>query len=170
MRRVESRRQVDQGDRSEGGAVMKDLTVVLQHQPGSLAELGELLADADLNIAGICGFVQGDTGVLHVLAEDTPAARRMLEDAGLDVRSEREVLVFDLEDRPGMLALLARRAAETGVNLDLVYLATNTRLVVGASDVAALLTKRYELADAVEQPPQPRGLRGLLRRVRPAPA
>lgn len=31
--------------------------------------------------------------------EDTAAARRALEEAGFEVRGERDVLVFDIEDR-----------------------------------------------------------------------
>ena len=49
----------------------------------------------------------------------------------------REVVVTDVEDRPGELGRLMRRVADAGVNVDLVYLATNTRLVVGAADLDA---------------------------------
>jgi hypothetical protein len=46
--------------------------------------------------------------------------------------------VVEVEDRPGVLADLARKVARAGVNLDLVYLATQNRIVFGADDPAAL--------------------------------
>jgi hypothetical protein len=48
------------------------------------------------------------------------------------ITSEREVVVVDADDRPGVLADLARKVAEAGVNLDLLYLATKTRIVFGS--------------------------------------
>ena len=56
----------------------------------------------------------------------------------LAVSREREVVVIDVEDRPGVLADLTRKIAKAGVNLDLVYVATRNRVVFGAPDVSAL--------------------------------
>jgi ACT domain len=39
--------------------------------------------------------------------------------------------VVDVEDRPGVLADLARKVASAGVNLDLVYVATQNRMSSG---------------------------------------
>jgi hypothetical protein len=54
------------------------------------------------------------------------------------VSREREVVVVDVEDRPGVLADLTRKVANAGVDLDLVYVATRDRLVFGAEDLAGL--------------------------------
>jgi hypothetical protein len=43
--------------------------------------------------------------------------------------------VTEVEDRPGAAGELLRRIADAGVNLELVYLATGTRLVIGADDL-----------------------------------
>jgi len=112
-----------------------DLTVILEDRPGTLADVGEALEKAGINIEGLCGFPSEGKGVLHLLVEDGPTARRALEEAGLQVHSERQVLILDVEDRPGEFGSICRRIANAGVNIDLVYLATNTRLVVGADDL-----------------------------------
>lgn len=113
-----------------------DLTVVVEDRPGVLAELGEALGQAGVNLSGGCAAVDGDEGVIHLLIEDdVEQARRAIEDAGLTVRDEREVLVVDVQDQPGTLGSYARKFAQAGVNLDLFYLATRTRLVFGAADV-----------------------------------
>jgi hypothetical protein len=67
--------------------------------------------------------------------EDASAARRALEEIGIEVRRERQVLVLEIEDRPGALGEVSRRMANAGVNADLVYLATGTRLVLGVDDI-----------------------------------
>jgi hypothetical protein len=116
----------------------KDLTIELEDRPGVLAELGEALGGAGVNIEGFCGYTSEGKGILHLLVDDAGAARAALEAAGMDVQGEREVLVVDIEDRPGALGVIARRISNGGVNLDLAYLATNTRLVLGAEDLEAV--------------------------------
>jgi len=66
------------------------------------------------------------------------AAKHALAISHLAVSREREVVVVDVEDRPGVLADLTRRIARAGVDLDLVYVATRNRVVFGAPDLDAL--------------------------------
>jgi hypothetical protein len=59
-----------------------------------------------------------------------------LDEAGLEVSDERDVLVIDLEDRPGSLGEVARRLADAGVNVDLMYATwPGIRVVIGADDL-----------------------------------
>lgn len=113
----------------------KDLTVVLENRPGTLAELGEALGNAGINVDGMCGFPCEGRGVIHILVEDASAARLALEDADLGVDAERDVLLYEAEDRPGMLGETTRKLADAGVNVDLIYKATQTKLVIGADDL-----------------------------------
>ncbi len=113
----------------------KDLTVILEDRPGTLADVGEALGKAGINIEGCCGFSREGKGVMHILVEDAAAARRELQQVGLEVRGEREVLVSKVEDRPGVIGDVTRRISKAGVNIDLIYMATNTRLVIGADDL-----------------------------------
>lgn len=112
-----------------------DLTVVVEDRPGRLADVGEALGRAGVNIEGIAATTGGGQGTIHLLVEDAAAARQALEQAGIPVQSSREVLVVEVVDRPGALGELARRIADAGVNIDLAYLATRTRLVLGSPDL-----------------------------------
>jgi hypothetical protein len=116
----------------------KDLTVTLEDRPGILAELGEALGGAGVNIEGFCGYASAGRGILHLLVEDAAAARSALAAAGIDVEQEQDVLIVDIEDRPGALGVLARRISDAGVSLSVAYLATNTRVVLGADDLESL--------------------------------
>jgi hypothetical protein len=48
------------------------------------------------------------------------------------------VVITEIEDRPGELGRLARRVADAGVNIELEYLTTRSRVVLGAEDLEAL--------------------------------
>ena len=113
----------------------KDLTVILEDRPGTLADMGEALGKAGINIDGWCGVPSEGRGVIHILVDDSSGARSALEGAGIEVAEERDVLVLDVEDRPGAFGEIARKISSAGVNIDFGYLATNTRLVLGAGDV-----------------------------------
>jgi len=115
--------------------VAKDLTVLLDNRPGALADLGEALGEAGINLDAMCGFPCEGKAVIHILVEDAGKARSGLENAGFTVESEREVLLFEAEDRPGMLGETMRKLADAGVNVDLLYKATQTKLVIGADDL-----------------------------------
>jgi hypothetical protein len=114
-----------------------DITLELENRPGRLAALGEAAGQKGINIEGICGFPCGDVAELHILVEDVATASDAFAVAGFEPTHEREVLVIDIEDRPGELGRLAGRLADAGINIDLLYLATNTRAVVGVDDVQA---------------------------------
>jgi hypothetical protein len=118
---------------------MKDLTVILNDKPGTLADAFEALGQAGVNVAGACGFPTAGEGILHVLVEDVDAARRAVEAAGLVVRDERDVVILNpLPNQAGTGGALLRRIANQGVNVDLAYLTEDGRVVLSGGDVPAL--------------------------------
>jgi hypothetical protein len=112
-----------------------DLTVILQDRPGTLADMGEALGNAGINIVGTAGFPCEGKGVIHILVEDAAAARKALEEKGFEVSSDRPVLVLDIEDKPGELGDISRRIANAGVNIDLLYVTASKSLVLGVDDM-----------------------------------
>jgi hypothetical protein len=124
--------------------VAKDLTVVFQgDRPGTLAKATEAIAKAGINLDGYAEV----EGTFHALTGDAVGTRRALEGAGFQVGGEREVLVMDAEDRPGVAAGIFRRIADADVNVDFSYVATNNRMVIGAANVKKL-TELFAVADA----------------------
>ena len=115
--------------------MVKDLTVILQDRPGTLADMGEILGKAGINIEGICAATYKGEGAIHILVEDSAGARQALKAKGIEVTAEREVLVKEIEDRPGTLGEVARKLANAGVNIEVAYLTTKTRLVIGVDNL-----------------------------------
>ena len=115
-----------------------DLAIDIENTPGALADVAAAISDAGVNIAAATCLGSGERAELHILVKHAEAARHSLAISHVAVSREREVVVVDVEDRPGVLADLTRKIAKAGVDLDLVYVATQNRLVFGAGDLDGL--------------------------------
>jgi hypothetical protein len=115
-----------------------DLVIDIENTPGALAQVAAAISDAGVNIAAATCVGPGERAELHILVPHAGAARHSLAISHVAVTREREVVVVDVEDRPGVLADLARKIARAGVDLDLVYVATRNRVVFGAADLEGL--------------------------------
>ena len=115
-----------------------DLVIDIENSPGALARVAAAISDAGVNIAAATCLGPADRAELHILVPHAEAARHSLAISHVAVSREREVVVVEVEDRPGVLADLTRKIARAEVNLDLVYVATRNRVVFGADDLDAL--------------------------------
>jgi hypothetical protein len=110
-----------------------DLVIDIENAPGALAKVAAAISDAGVNVAAATCLGEGDRAELHILVKHAEAARHALAlSHDVTITREREVVVVEVDDRPGVLADLTRRVAEAGVDLDLVYVATRNRVVFGS--------------------------------------
>jgi hypothetical protein len=98
-----------------------EFTVRLANAPGMLAALAERLDDAGVHIEAVAAFGAGARGVVHLVVSDAEMARSVLREAGMAFE-ERPVIATELPPEPGALARMARRLADTGVNIEALYL------------------------------------------------
>jgi len=112
-------------------------------RPGELAKAVMAIANMDVNIEGYCEIA----GELRVVTSDPADARRALEMVGFDVR-QHEVVVMELDDRPGALANILRRVSAEELNVIATYTLTRTRVAISVD--------------------QPERLRDILRDLSPA--
>src|SRR3989337_64565 len=115
-----------------------DLVIDIENTPGALARVAAAISAAGVNIAAATCIGPGERAELHILVPHAGAAKHSLAISNLAVTREREVVVVDVEVRPGVLADLARKIARAGIDLDLVYVATRNRVVFGAGELPAL--------------------------------
>jgi hypothetical protein len=121
--------------------VGRNLTIRLtKDRPGELSGVVQALSRAGVNIEGLAEV----EGVVHVLARDPNAARTALRSGGYTIEGEVEVLILPMPDRPGELSMIMQRLADASVNVRFVYLATETRVVVGVDDI----TRARKVLDA----------------------
>ena len=123
-----------------------DFTIVVPNSKGSLATLAEELGREKINIEGICAVEHNGSIIFHLLTTDKAATTGAITKVGYKVVRETEVIVERIENHPGMLGQVTRSLAYAGINLTTVYLATDTRLVLGCDNLPALETAWKELA------------------------
>jgi hypothetical protein len=128
-----------------------DYTIVIPHSKGSLATLAEELGRERINIEGLCAVEQNGNVIFHLLTTDKDATTRVINKVGYKVTRETEVIMERIENQPGALGKVTRRLADAGINLTTVYVATDTRLVLGSENISALETAWKDLAAAASR-------------------
>ena len=128
-----------------------DFTIVVPHSKGSLATLAEELGRERINIEGLCAVEQNGNVIFHLLTTDKDATVRVINKVGYKVARETEVIMERIENQPGALGKVTRRLADAGINLTTVYVATDTRLVLGSENISALETAWKDLAAAASR-------------------
>lgn len=95
---------------------MSAFTIEVANRPGELARLCETLGAGGINLV-ISGLAQGAGGVVAFIADDEPAARGVLREAGIDY-VERQSLTIRLANVPGAGAATFGALAEANVNIE----------------------------------------------------
>lgn len=100
------------------------LTLTMQSKPGVLAALCATLANAGINIEGVCAPETAGKGKIRLLVGDAAAAQAVLKQAKVRAGIE-EALALALENRPGSLAEVAGKLARARVNVKCAYATTH---------------------------------------------
>ena len=101
-------------------AKSKQLVVMLENKPGSLAKLCTDLADGGINLLAISVPCSAEFGTALLIAEDHARAKGVLSASGLSV-AEADVLTVELENRVGALAEVTKRLADENINVNYAY-------------------------------------------------
>jgi hypothetical protein len=134
-------------------AVVKQLSVDLTNEPGSLATMAEALTRVNVLIEGIS--VDSGKGVsrVHFVVDKPEEGSKVLVQLGENV-TEKEILSIVPQVRSmGQIAKIARVLADEQINVDVIYLTsaekgTHPTIYLSASnvsahDVAARLSKLH---------------------------
>lgn len=90
--------------------------VQLTNQPGAMAILAEKLAERGVDLRAIGGGGIGDAGHVIMTTADDDATKAILDEGGYTY-IEGELIITEVDDRPGGMARLARELADAGVNV-----------------------------------------------------
>jgi hypothetical protein len=115
------------------------ISVALENVPGQLGRMCRVLAQADVNIRGISISDAADISTIRLLVSNPAAAKKALREAGLPFVSQ-QVLVIELEHKPGALEDVAYRLGEADINVHYIYGTgdgpeSKAVVVLGVSDV-----------------------------------
>ena len=105
--------------------VEKQLSIFLENRPGLLAKVCGTLADSGINILALSIHDTVDHAIVRLLADRPVKALLILEQLGLYIL-ETDVIVLELENRPGALGEIARKLARADINIEYAYCSATT--------------------------------------------
>jgi hypothetical protein len=98
----------------------QQISVFLENKAGRLAEVSQILADANVNIRALALADTSDFGVLRLIVNDNEKAEKVLKDSGFSV-SKTNVVAVEVEDRPGGLHKILNLLYEANINVEYMY-------------------------------------------------
>jgi hypothetical protein len=125
--------------------MLEEIVVIVDDdRPALLAELGELLGNAAVNIHTLAASNINGQGIIHLVVDDGEDAGEVLAANGFKVNGTREVMSVTLDDQPGELGRYCRRLSQAGVSVKAVYVARReageTELIFSVDDLHAAQT------------------------------
>ena len=99
---------------------VKQIAVFLENKSGRMAEITGVLAKNGINIRAMSLADTADFSILRLIVNDTESARQILKDNGFTVGTT-EVLVIEVQDKPGGLASVLQIIGENQLNIEYMY-------------------------------------------------
>lgn len=126
----------------------KEIAVTVLNKIGVLADMSKIVADHGINIEAAAGYVVDNEATVMLMTDDNLRAKEALQKKGYKNIQEKEAVVVDLENRPGVLKEITALLA--GKEIDIKYLygtacasGCPSRIVLATSDnEKALVTFR----------------------------
>lgn len=124
---------------------IRQLSVFVENKKGTLHEITDVLAKANIDLRSMCVADTSDYGIVRIIANDPDRAQKVLQDAG-HTASVRTITAFAVPDEPGGLARALDILEENGVNIEYMY-----ALITSAADQAytVMRTDNSEKAEAL---------------------
>ena len=104
--------------------IVTQLAVFVANTPGTLAEVCDALAEANINIYALTTSDSVDHAVVRMVVSDTRKALDIFDERGVLV-VENDVIMIDNNNKPGSLSKLAAKLADHKINIEYAYLATS---------------------------------------------
>jgi hypothetical protein len=99
----------------------KEILIRTENKVGVLADISTMLADHGINIDAIVGYGEGAKAEIMLIADDSRRASDALKAATYEAVQEREVVVLDLENKPGALKSVSSALAAENIDINYVY-------------------------------------------------
>ena len=99
---------------------MKQISVFVENQPGSLMRVTSALNEARINIRAIASFDTPEFGILRLVVEQPEKAKEFLTEKGFVV-GVQEVVGAELKDEKGNLNEMLKVLADQGISVGYIY-------------------------------------------------
>src|SRR5262245_22872250 len=106
--------------------IAKQITAFLENKPGRLANICSALAREKINIHALTVMDSKERSVLRLVTNDVERTKVALTSIGTPFQ-ETDVLIIEIENRPGSLAKICEKLAAEHVNIDYAYCSASSR-------------------------------------------
>lgn len=99
----------------------KELVITVPNKIGVLADITKILADHGLNIEGVAGYAMSNQANIMLVTEDVLRSKEALQKGGFKSIKENEIVVVDLENKPGALKSITSKLASEKIDIKYTY-------------------------------------------------
>jgi len=122
---------------------LRQFEILINDRPGELAKVTDALAMNGVNIMAIASE-RCENPIIRIVTDDEQSTRSALKKANMKFK-ENELMVIELQDRPGELNKMAKKLAKAGVNVESIHI-----LSKGTSTTSiALVVDNYKKASEI---------------------
>ncbi|MDA3835710.1 MAG: ACT domain-containing protein [Spirochaetales bacterium] len=122
---------------------VEQIAIFLENKSGRMAEITSILAQNGINIRAMSLADTADFGILRLIVNDTASAKQILKDNGFTVGTT-EVLVVEVQDKPGGLAKVLQVIKDGNLNIEYMYAFTQK-----SGDTGLIIFRFDELDEAI---------------------
>ena len=99
---------------------IKQLSVFVENKQGSLHEITDALAKANINLRSMCVADTSNYGIVRIIADEPERAKALLDSEG-HAANLRQVNAFAVPDQPGGLTTVLSLLEGKGVDIEYMY-------------------------------------------------
>ncbi|MDO8525490.1 MAG: ACT domain-containing protein [Candidatus Omnitrophota bacterium] len=99
----------------------KELVLTVPNKMGMMANASKILADHGINVEGVAGYSMGNEAKIMIVADDVLRAQKALEKAGFKAIETNDVVVVELENKPGALKSLSAKLLDAKIDIRYIY-------------------------------------------------
>jgi len=96
------------------------LMINVNNNVGTVAGVSSVISSSGINVIAVCAYAVDNNGFIMFVTEDNKKAKKILMEKKYDVREE-EIVLLNIDNKPGSLHAVTQRIADCGIDLTLVY-------------------------------------------------
>ena len=111
----------------------EEITITTKNKVGILADVSKMLANKGINIEAALGYEIGPVAKLLIITNANLVIVNELKKMKYKSVKETEVLLIDIENKPGALKIVSTEMKENKIDIKYVYLTPCTCVARGSS-------------------------------------
>ena len=100
--------------------LIRQISVFVENKPGRMAAILEVLTDNNIDISALSIADTTDFGVLRMIVSDHVLAKKVLNEAGVVVKTT-DVIAVSMEDKPGGLGAIMNTINDGDITVEYMY-------------------------------------------------